>query len=368
MAQKAATLAQAERLFAFFQTAGAQPVQADILQPAETLLDLYGEDIRARAYVTSDPARGEQMLRPDFTVPVVQMHMQSGATPARYTYMGEVFRRQEQHPERASEYIQVGFELFDDGAPAVAEAQVFALFSELLSPLGLHAATGDIGLLVAAVEGLSTSEGRKAALKRHIWRPRRFRALLDRFGGRAPVPVSRARLLKALDKVGAESVLNRAGPPIGLRAHTEISARLHALQEDAATPPIAAGEVEILEDILGLRETCTNALEHLRDIAVDLPAIAPAVERMDARLEALSAEGIDVDLLDFEATYGRTTMEYYDGFVFGFYAEGRPDLPPVATGGRYDALTRRLGDGREVPAVGGVVRPELVLNLTETRP
>ena len=50
-------------------------------------------------------------------------------------------------------------------------------------------------------------------------------------------------------------------------------------------------------------------------------------------------------------------MEYYDGFVFGFYAEGRPDLPPVATGGRYDALTRRLGDGVEIPAVGGVIRP-----------
>ena len=50
-----------------FQQAGAATVQAAILQPAETLLDLYGEDIRARAYVTSDPLRGEQMLRPDFT-------------------------------------------------------------------------------------------------------------------------------------------------------------------------------------------------------------------------------------------------------------------------------------------------------------
>ena len=46
-----------------FQQAGAATVQAAILQPAETLLDLYGEDIRARAYVTSDPLRGEQMLR-----------------------------------------------------------------------------------------------------------------------------------------------------------------------------------------------------------------------------------------------------------------------------------------------------------------
>ena len=70
------------------------PVEADMLLPADTLLDLYGEDIRARAYVTADPLRGEMMLRPDFTVPVVQAHMQ-GAEPARYCYLGEVFRKQD---------------------------------------------------------------------------------------------------------------------------------------------------------------------------------------------------------------------------------------------------------------------------------
>jgi ATP phosphoribosyltransferase regulatory subunit len=37
--------------------------------------------------------------------------------------------------------------------------------------------------------------------------------------------------------------------------------------------------------------------------------------------------------LPFEASFGRTTMEYYDGFVFGFLAPSRPDLPPVAPAG-----------------------------------
>jgi ATP phosphoribosyltransferase regulatory subunit len=87
------------------------------------------------------------------------------------------------------------------------------------------------------------------------------------------------------------------------------------------------------------------------------------VDRLARRFEALSERGIDIAALDFEASYGRTQMEYYDGFVFGFHAEKRPDLPPVATGGRYDALTRRLGQGREIPAVGGVIRPGLLLDL-----
>ncbi|MCX8508693.1 MAG: ATP phosphoribosyltransferase regulatory subunit, partial [Rhodobacteraceae bacterium] len=188
MADKAAARNVGDRLFAAFLKAGAMPVEADILQPAEVLLDLYGEDIRARAYVTSDPLQGEMMLRPDFTVPVVQMHMAHGAEPARYAYQGEVFRKQEHLTARKSEYFQVGFELFARENPSDADAEVFALFAHLLAPQGLRAATGDIGLLLAAVRGLKTLESRKAALLRHVWRPRRFTQLLERFGARTPAP------------------------------------------------------------------------------------------------------------------------------------------------------------------------------------
>ena len=93
-------------LRANFEVAGAVVVEPPVLQPAETLLDLYGEDIRARAYMTNDALRGEQMLRPDFTVPVVQMHMADGAEPARYTYAGEVFRRQDDDLDTSANVIR----------------------------------------------------------------------------------------------------------------------------------------------------------------------------------------------------------------------------------------------------------------------
>ena len=259
-------------------------VEPPILQPAETLLDLYGEDIRARAYVTSDALRGEQMLRPDFTVPVVQMHMAHGAEPARYTYSGEVFRRQERDPARANEYIQVGFEVFDRANPAAADAEVFALIAGAMKDLPLRAVTGDIGLLMAAVEGLQTSVGRKAALMRHIWRPRRFRALLDRYAGRSAVPPTRNALLRGEPK--APGVL------IGLRSQAEIDARIEALKEDAALPPISAGQVDLIGALLDVRETMPHALSRLRDLAVDLPAISEAVGRIADRTAAMDAHGV----------------------------------------------------------------------------
>jgi ATP phosphoribosyltransferase regulatory subunit len=353
--------AEAERLFAGFQAAGALPVEADLLLPAETLLDLYGEDIRARAYTTTDPLQGEMMLRPDFTVPVVQAHMADGADPARYCYLGEVFRKQEHLGARACAYLQVGFEVFDRSAPEAADAEVFSLFSQMLAGLSLRAVTGDIGILMAAVRGLETTERRRAALLRHVWRPKRFRALLDRFSGRTAPPAARLQLLDRLASGAPEALIAQAGSFVGLRGPEEIAARAAALLEDAEAAPIKAPEAALLYDLLGLQAPAKAALSHLRGITPMLPAIAPAVDRFAARLEALAGRGIAVDTLAFEASLGRTSMEYYDGFVFSFH--GPEAEPPIASGGRYDALTAVLGQGRSIPAVGGIIRPHLVAAL-----
>ena len=323
-------------LRAGFEAMGAQVVDPPILQPAETLLDLYGEDIRARAYVTSDALRGEQMLRPDFTVPVVEMHMAHGAEPARYTYAGLVFRRQENDPGRASEYIQVGYEIFDRTDPAAADAEVFAALAAAVQHVPAAPHTGDIGLLTAAVSGLEASDARKAALLRHIWRPDRFRRLLDRFSGAAPR--------------GPVADLSDA-PQVGKRSQAEVQARLETLHKDTQDPPT---NTEFLHRLLDVAGPMPAAIDDLHHLSQEAPAIAPAVTRLTQRATALEARGIDVSSLPFATQFGRTSMEYYDGFVFAFTAEGHP---PVASGGRYDALTQRLGKGVEIPAVGGVVRP-----------
>lgn len=354
MASKAKIRAEADRILGMFIGAGAHVVEADILLPAAALLDLYGEDIRARTYVTQDPLRGEQMLRPDFTVPVVQMHMNHGAEPARYAYAGEVFRRQEENFDRPVEYFQVGFELFDRTNPAKADAEVFALVAQAVG--AAEPKTGDIGILIAAVQSLQTTEKRKTALMRHIWRPGRFRQLLERFSGQVSWPKAR------LDLVTATDPFADAGPQIGLRSRAEVSSRVEALKDDHATSPISKEELSMIGALTSVAGTSQSALQSLRKIASEWKNLSGVVDRFEARLEALAAQGVNASDLPFEASYGLTGMEYYDGFVFGFWQGG--DVA-IASGGRYDALTRQLGQGREIPAVGAVVRPGLLL---EARP
>ena len=357
--EPAAIRDEALRCVEAFRARGAAPFETAVLQPAGPLLDLYGEDIRARAYVTRDPHRGEMMLRPDFTLPLVRRHMSQGGGsqgggPARYAYAGEVFRRQEDDPGRPSEYVQAGFEVLggeggggsDDGgggrgdAPA-RDAEAFAALREACGAAG-RATFGDIGLVTAATRGLTTSALRRAQLLRHVWRPARFRTLLAAYAApaapyREPAP--------------------SAAPEIGAREASEVAERIEALRADAATPPVPPEEAEAMMALLALSCAPDEAEGALAGFARALGGLDARLPLFAARLAELR-RAADLREVRFEASHARSAMEYYDGVTFTIAA---PGLPPLATGGRYDALTRAVGGGAGVPAVGGVVRPAALL-------
>ena len=51
-----------------------------------------------------------------------------------------------------------------------------------------------------------------------------------------------------------------------------------------------------------------------------------------------------------------TTLEYYDGFVFGFQGKNKR-LPPIAQGGRYDRLCQSLAKNENgLGAIGSMIR------------
>jgi ATP phosphoribosyltransferase regulatory subunit len=358
--------AECRRITAVYAAAGAVPVNPPALQPADLLLDLYGEDLRGRAYVTTDPVAGEMMLRPDFTVPVAGLHMARGGAPARYAYCGPVWRQQETGSARPNEFLQAGVEFFGDPDPAEADAEVFLLIRAALGDAPAEMLTGDMGVLASVVAGLATAPHRRAALRRHLWRPARFRDLLDRFGaGHAAATAARRPLLDRIAAEGAAAVAAAAGEAQGGRSTEEVAAGLEAIAVEAATPPLSAAEVGALEAVMAVTGTAREALAAFRALAPAAPGLAAAADRMADRLAALARHGIDAGALPFASSFGRTTLEYYDGFVFGARAPGRPDLPPLASGGRYDQLTAALGRGAALPAVGAIVRPEVLIAARE---
>src|SRR5579885_1652150 len=98
--QAKATDPRAEALVAYYERAGYARVAPAILQPAEPFLDLSGEDIRKRMYLTTAPDGGEFCLRPDLTIPVSRDYLASALAgkPAGFCYLGPVFRHRDDAP------------------------------------------------------------------------------------------------------------------------------------------------------------------------------------------------------------------------------------------------------------------------------
>jgi ATP phosphoribosyltransferase regulatory subunit len=166
--------------------------------------------------------------------------------------------------------------------------------------------------------------------------------------------------------VGA--LMRAAGEPVGARDAEEVVARARRLADEAAEPPMPAADARLIAEVLAVSGPAPEAAGRLRRIARAAGVgIAPAVDRFEARLAALEGEGIDTGRLRFDAAFGRN-LEYYDGFVFELRAPGGAPHPPLAGGGRYDAMTVRLGAASPVPAVGGMIRPEAVVAAAGERP
>jgi ATP phosphoribosyltransferase regulatory subunit len=93
-----------------------------------------------------------------------------------------------------------------------------------------------------------------------------------------------------------------------------------------------------------------------------MPGLTKAVDRFAARHDALRDAGLDPATCPSRRASGARRWNTTTASSSASSRPSRPDLPPVATGGRYDALTAILG-AEAIPAVGGVIRPELVRDL-----
>ncbi len=350
---------------------------------AENLLDLYGEDVRGRAFVFDGP-EGDLCLRPDLTLSICRYHLtrHPAAREARYLATGPVFRRPLNDERRAGQFRQIGCEWFGGDDPSAVDAEVFARTQGALLDTGctIEVVTGDLGILFSLIDAAPIPERWRARLKRHVWRPHRFRALLQELSEGAVAEAGRVAFLKALGGLAPEQaraavahMLDLSGTAhVGLRTHEEISARFLEQAEDAQAHPLPREIVAAIEKVAALRGPSANALESLRGIARDTGlSLGPALARFESRLTALEGQGIDAAALPFDGDFGRN-LEYYDGFVFEIVdrshapREGHRAVQ-LAGGGRYDSMlpaaARAFGTDAPVAsgAIGTALRPEAVL-------
>ncbi len=158
--------AQAAALVAAYERAGYARVTPAILQPAEPFLDLSGEEIRKRMFLTADPQGQELCLRPDLTIPVSRDYLASPAAGSAqgFCYLGPVFRYA---GNGGAEFLQAGIESFGRADIAAADAEMLALGLEATAHYGLatpEIRAGDVGLFAAFIAALDLAPAWKRRL------------------------------------------------------------------------------------------------------------------------------------------------------------------------------------------------------------
>jgi ATP phosphoribosyltransferase regulatory subunit len=352
-----------------FLATGAEAVDAPILQPLGLLLELAGEAMRARLFVVQAEGGQEACLRPDFTVPVVRQHLESGKPAGRYLYEGKAFRASPED-DRPEEFRQIGLERFDAAsAPAVeADAEIAALAWSAAQAGGrsdLSLWLGDIALFAAFIDAQGLAAPLAARLKRVAARPRLLAAELARAGSEPQAPEQNGKLaglLSELPEAEAATVLEEvwalAGiDPVGGRGPAAIAQRLIRKAQAASAPALTLEQADSIRRFLAVDDAPQAAFAAIRTIAgAKAPALDGALEGWTRRLDLLAQAGVPVEQTRFATALGHA-FDYYDGLTFEVRSAALDHDRAVAVGGRYDGLPARLGGAVGARAVGCMVRP-----------
>jgi ATP phosphoribosyltransferase regulatory subunit len=366
LSTSAAPDARAEALRAAFERVGYVRVAPAILQPAEPFLDLSGEDIRKRMYLTTDPQGHELCLRPDLTIPVSRHYLASPAAGKAqgFCYLGPVFRHRESGP---SEFLQAGIESFGRPDSAAADAEMLALGIEATAHYGLDQPDirmGDVALFSALVAALDLAP----AWKRRLIKDFNHKTSLAHDLDRLTISVSRARsdyqgVLAALagsDPKGAHALvtdlLSIAGiTTVGGRSVGEIADRFLEQAALGAQTSLPRDSRTLIEKFLAIRGDPDEAAADLRAFARDAGiALDAALDLFESRTGFLAARGLDIGRIRFSTAFGRG-LDYYTGFVFELHDPAARAEGQLVAGGRYDGLLTRLGSARAIAAVGFAV-------------
>jgi ATP phosphoribosyltransferase regulatory subunit len=355
---------RAEALVASYERAGYTRLQPAILQPAEPFLDLSGEDIRKRMYLTTAPGGGEFCLRPDLTIPVSRDYLASplAGKPAGFCYFGPVFRHSSDGP---AEFPQAGIESFGRPDTAAADAEMLALGLEATAHYGLpqpDIQIGDVALFASLIAGLDLPPAWKRRLIKDFNRKTNLAKDLDRLvlGGNNERPEYQGVLaaLAGSDPKGAHALvtdlLSIAGiNAIGGRSVGEIADRFLEQSALGASTKLPHDVRALIERFLAIAGDPDEAAADLHVLAGEgnmVAALAPSLDLFERRTGFLAARGIDLKRVGFSTAFGRG-FDYYTGFVFELTDASRVGDPLVA-GGRYDGLLTRLGAPAPIPAVG----------------
>jgi ATP phosphoribosyltransferase regulatory subunit len=126
---------------------------------------------------------------------------------------------------------------------------------------------------------------------------------------------------------------------------------------------LSAEAFDALKTFLAIHVPLADAARALEKFAANSGlSLGVALKSFAARAEAISAHGLPVGAIHYDAAFGRP-LDYYTGLVFEIATKNSDR--PLAGGGRYDRLLTLLGARDKIPGVGFSVWLDRIESLAE---
>jgi histidyl-tRNA synthetase len=269
---------------------------------------------------------GELALRFDLTVPFarfVAKHIGELGKPFKRYAIGSVFRGERPAKGRFREFVQCDFDTVGTDSP-LADAEIAQVIHSALSAIGVPAFT-------------ITLNNRK---------------ILDGMLAKLGLAGKTGSVLRSLDKLAK---IGRDG------VHAELIGG--AAEGDSPGPGLSADQADRVLEFVEAGRGGIEVLDGLETALASDPSAAAGIANLRTIFDLLGAAGVPAERLRIDLGLARG-LDYYTGVVYETTIDGWEKFGSVASGGRYDNLTKLFTD-QVLPGVGASIGLDRLLALLE---
>ena len=330
----------------------------DLLIDTSLLTERSGEQFKKFTLTYKDLFGKEISLRPDLTVSTALKYIQEKKNKEeKYCYYGSAYRLDKNGDLKV--FDQIGCEIINSNNNKSENTLINSILEPIKKIKNLQVTLGDVGLFKILVDSLQLPTRLKLRLVKNFSRREYFEDMLKRLETNYDLDQKAIKLdtkrLEDLEKLDPNSL-------IGGRTVSEIIKRFNKKIKDPRDDYKGKKNVKIIRDFLNINTSIQKAESTILSFFSKNKLNNLFIKSYLKKINRINKEIGKKYSINFKTNFGRNT-DYYSGLVFLAFAKKKSKIIELARGGEYNGLLRTLGYSKDIPAIGGAINLNELINL-----
>jgi len=330
----------------------------DLLIDTNLLTERSGEQFKKFTLTYKDLFGKEISLRPDLTVSTALKYIQEKKNKEeKYCYYGSAYRLDKNGDLKV--FDQIGCEIINSNNNKSENTLINSILEPLKKINNLQVIIGDVGLFKILIDSLELPARWKLRLVKNFSRREYFEDMLKRLETNYDLNQKAIKLdtkrLEDLEKLDPNFI-------IGGRTVSEIVNRFNKKIKDPRDDYKGKKNVKIIRDFLNINTSIMKAESTILSFFLKNKLNNLSIKSYLKKISKINKEIGKKYSISFKTNFGRNN-DYYTGVVFLAFAKKKSKIIELARGGEYSGLLKTLGYSKDIPAIGGAINLNELINL-----